>query len=194
MVSQKSRSHRPAVTDHCYPWQPGAWARLPRLGLLALSGALLCAYGAAAVLKLCDGQSIDDWPIQPPVYLAFLSAFTNAFLRFAFAEGVTISWWTKALRTSSIRNLHRNWGYGNSLWSILTSRRPFSLIRLAGFIVTFVVIDGPLLQRASVPVASARESFMSLMVPISPGPFVTGATGILAYTGRNPNFFTPTFR
>lgn len=107
MVSQKFGLLNPITADNDYSWQPDAWTRLPWLGLLALAGALLCPCAAVAVLKVCDGQRIDEWRVQPTtVYLAILSALTNAFLRVAFAEGATITRWTKALRITSIRNLH----------------------------------------------------------------------------------------
>ena len=143
---------------------------------------------------MSEGKRIEDWPIRVSVYLAFLSGFTNAFLRFAFAEGVEISWWTKALHTSSIQDLHYHSSYRGSLLSILASKGTFKLIRLTGFIITFIFINGPLLQRALVLIASFRETSVNLTIPISLGPFVKGATGVFTIISDTPDFFTPAFR
>jgi hypothetical protein len=46
--------------------------------------------------------------------------------------------------------------------------------------VTVILVDGPLLQRASTVATIVRRETLSLSVPVSPGPFVQGATGMFA--------------
>lgn len=132
------------------PWQPSFFRRAPWLGLLAMLGASIGVLAAIIVLQLSNNKSVDDWTVQPTVYLAIASAATNIFLHFALTEAVTVAWWRRALqRDTTIADLHRSWKYGQSLWAALTSGRHFNALALASILVAIVPINGPLLQRAS---------------------------------------------
>lgn len=131
-------------------WQPSFFRRAPWLGVIAMLGALIGVLAAIIVLYASNNKSIDDWTVQPTVYLAISSAATNIFLHFAFTEAVTVAWWRRALqRDTTIADLHRSWEYGQSLWAALTSGRHFNALALACILVAIVPINGPLLQRAS---------------------------------------------
>lgn len=131
-------------------WQPSFFRRAPWLGLIAMLGALIGVLAANIVLYASNNQSIDDWTVQPTVYLAIASAATNIFLQFALTEAVTVAWWRRALqRDTTIADLHRSWEHGQSLWAALTSGRNFNALALASILVAIVPINGPLLQRAS---------------------------------------------
>lgn len=131
-------------------WQPNFFRRAPWLGLFAMLGAFIGMLAAITVLYVSNNKPIDDWTVQPTVYLAIASAATNIFLQFALTEAVTVAWWRRALqRGTTIADLHRSWKHGQSLWAALTSGRHFNVLALASILVATVPINGPLLQRAS---------------------------------------------
>lgn len=136
------------------PWRPGFWSRAPVFGLLALVGAVICSVGTAVVLATSNGREQQTWPspdvwVQPSVALSVLTAATNALLIMAFQEGVTISWWIKMLQGGNLNDCHRYWFYANNVWAAVTSGRHFNKVALACMMVAIVVVDGPIMQRAS---------------------------------------------
>ena len=150
-------------------WQPSRWKYIPWLGLSAWFGAILATAGAVAVLSSSNMKPTDEWPsktiqVQPTVLLAILTAITNTFLRFAFSEGTTISWWKEAFKGGTIENLHRNWAYGLNLWAAVTSGRHLNMLAVGCILTSVVVIDGPLLQRASTVEAYQDSEVMDLPV------------------------------
>ncbi|KAL2061842.1 hypothetical protein VTL71DRAFT_7220 [Oculimacula yallundae] len=85
-----------------------------------------------------------------------------------FDTGVTISWWWKAQRGSTIGELHGSWSYGNGVFSVLKAGCYFNLIALASILVTVVSIDGPLLQRASRVTTESFSDTSTITVNLSP--------------------------
>ena len=113
-------------------------------------GALFGILAGTLVLYFSDNQPVDEWTVQPTVYLAIASAATNIFLHFALTEAVTIAWWCRAMKpTTSFADLHRNWNTGQSVWAAATSGLKFNNIALASVLIALVPVNGPLLQRAS---------------------------------------------
>ena len=136
------------------PWNPSLWRNIPWLGLLAWLAAVLATMGTVVVLKTSDLQPTDEWPsasipVQPTVLLAILTALANTFLRFALSEGATVAWWAAALRGGTIDHLHQVWTHGVSVRAAAFSGRHGTLLAVACILTSAVVIDGPLLQRAS---------------------------------------------
>lgn len=179
------------------PWHAGVWTRAPVSGLLALTVALLCGLATIVVLKAADGVPIDHWQVrgyavQPTVILSVLATLANALFRYAFTEGARVSWWVTAQRGTSIGALHRAWDHSQSAVPILTGRR-FSLLAISSLSTLIVLIDGPLLQRASTISQSTRRFPVNLTVPMSPTPFIVGATGYLVDRERNPSLYTELF-
>ncbi|KAL8749203.1 MAG: hypothetical protein Q9184_006900 [Pyrenodesmia sp. 2 TL-2023] len=174
-------------------WQPGFFRRIPWLGLTAMLGAILGVLGAVAVLYLSNNKPVQDWSVQPTVYLAIASAAINIFLHFALAEAVTTTWWRRALKQqTTVADLHRCWEHGQSLWVALTSGRKFSLVALASILVALGPINGPLLQRASRIRQGYFERAIDLHVNIA-SELPEGYTGYLSTRGHNPNLLTPSF-
>lgn len=131
-------------------WLPSFFRCAPWLGLIAMLGTLISVLAAIIVLYLSNIKSIDDWTVQPTVYLAIASAATNIFLQFALTKVVTVAWWSRVLqKDTTIADLHRSWEHGQSLWAALASGRHFSAFALASILVAIIPINGPLLQRAS---------------------------------------------
>ena len=175
-----------AVGSSSQPWRTGFLRRAPVLGILALATALACGVGAIAVLVASNGLPIDRWRVQghnvqPTVLLSVLATIANALFRYAFREGATISWWTRALRGTSLDGLYRQWDHAQGVVPILTSGKHISLLAVVSLATTLLLIDGPLLQRASSIKVSTKQVQKILNVPISPSPFLEGATGLYAY-------------
>jgi hypothetical protein len=131
----------------------------------------LSVVAAIAVLIRSNKQPVTEWKVTPPVILAILSVIFNSTLAFALSQGARISWWYvpatrpmsqrgccvltsciyrhRALKGGTVADLSRQWTYGTSVKASLLSGRYFNPTALATIIVTAVVINGPLLQRAS---------------------------------------------
>ncbi|KAI9887435.1 MAG: hypothetical protein M1823_000772 [Watsoniomyces obsoletus] len=153
--------------DARQPWRPGVWTRIPWLGFLALIGVLLGISASIVVLVISNGDPITAWKVQPTVYLAIASTITNVLLHFALTEGVTIAWWTQAMKPGiTVNDLHRRWDYGNSLWAATISGKHFNRVALASILVALAPINGPLLQRASTVTTRARVAPVMLSLPI----------------------------
>jgi hypothetical protein len=112
--------------------------------------AILCAI----ILATSDGKDINAWPnrrstVQPTVLLAILTTVANATLAFALSEGIRIAWWHKALKGGTLHDLHRYWEFGTSIKNALLSGKHFNVAALGALASILILIDNPLLQRAS---------------------------------------------
>lgn len=177
----------PTTTD-TLPWLPGVLKHVPWLGLCALVVSISCMAVSIAVLVMSNGRLVTSWWIQPTVFLAAASATANIALQFALAEGVTVSWWYRALRGGTLGDLHRSWSFGTydqrvlysvplanprffagkSVWAVLTAGRYFNKVALASIVVSVAVVDGPLLQRASTIVSKDITSSITVHASIAP--------------------------
>jgi hypothetical protein len=174
------------------PWVSGVFKQLPWGGLLALVSVAVCCLGPVAILKDSDGKPTATWPdqkhpIQPAVLLSIFAAIGNTLLRYALFQGWSIAWWVEALRGSTVGDLHRPWEYGTSVLASVTSTRHFNRIALGTFIVSIVVIDGPLLQKATSSTTRPLASQASITVQISPNPLPLGYTAVM--TGHSGTIF-----
>ncbi|KAE8453901.1 hypothetical protein EG329_007677 [Mollisiaceae sp. DMI_Dod_QoI] len=149
-------------------WSPGLWGQFPYRGAIALLGALACIVASIVVLVVSDGQPISSWTVSPTVYLAALMTGTNMLAHFAFTEGVKVSWWYRALRGSTVADLHHQWAHGDSIWAALFSGRRFNVIALGSIAVTVLVIDQPLIQRASSVVTVPKRFPVNVTASIAP--------------------------
>lgn len=143
-----------AREDKGFQWRPGVWTHIPVPGILAVVGALICIAGTVAVLVRSDGMLVTHWTLSPTVYIALMTTGTNMLLRFAFHEGNKIAWWYKAIQGGTLRDLHSRWESGDGFWGALGSGRRFNLVSLASLAATLIVIDQPLIQRASTIVSA----------------------------------------
>jgi len=88
--------------------------------------------------------------------------------RFAFAEGTKIAWWSKALQGGTIKDLHIRASHADSFWSALFSGRQFNFVTLASIAVTIMVIDQPLIQRASSVISMPKTTPVNITALIAP--------------------------
>ena len=152
-------------SDVANSWTPGL-SKLPWKGLGALLISFAGAVVAFAILAISNGDAVDNWKFQPTVYLAIASTITNITVGYALMEGVTVSWWNKALKDNTkLADLHHVWAFGNSFLSAILSGRHASLIALACVLVALSPVNGPLLQRATTIAPSTVKSTQRLSIP-----------------------------
>ena len=168
-------------------WRPSFFRTRPLLGLAAVGLAVACSLIALAVLFVSNGQPITTWTLQPTVYLAITTALSNSALAYALLQAILISWWYKVSRGSTIRELELDWETGQSfsrgLGRGLIYGRRIALITVASIAVAIVIIDGPLLQRASSVEISTVIDTVEMTTPLSPE-LPTGFSGTL-YPGNS---------
>lgn len=151
-----------------HPWRNGLWASFPHRGVWALLGCLACTVACIIILLECDDKPQEDWSISPTVYVSALTAVTNTLARFAFSNGVKITWWRKALKGGSFADLHHRWSHADGFWSAVLAGRHFNPIALSCIAVTIIVIDQPLIQRAVGVVSVLRTSTVDISLAIAP--------------------------
>lgn len=180
------------------PWKPGDLRTAPWLGLTALLAGLGCALSTVWVLTSSDGKStaswpVKEWPMSPAVVLAILTATANVLLVLAFQEGWTIAWWVKMRQGGSIVDYHRYWAYGSGAFRSITSGRSFNRIALACVAMSLIVVDGPLLQRASTTVGQLTTKPVTFSAALSPDPFPRNFSGYYMTHAFQINMLTPDF-
>jgi hypothetical protein len=141
------------------PWGPSLYRIRPLSGITALVISLTCIVASLGILLGSRGKPVDSWYFKPTVLLAVATAVSNTALNCALAQAAPISFWYKAYKGSTIRELELEWEAGTMFPRAIIrgfrQGRYFNLLTLSSLLVALVVIDGPLLQRAS-SVHSAR--------------------------------------
>ncbi|KAH0363973.1 hypothetical protein KCU65_g7039, partial [Aureobasidium melanogenum] len=132
-------------------WKTGLRARFPWTGAIALFTILLCANSSIIVLLFSDGKRQKHWAekIGPSVLLSAFNGIANICFGVAIANGVAITWWRKALRGATIKELHRSWQFSSSIKDVVLYGRYFNFIALAALAAKLTIIDGILLQKAA---------------------------------------------
>ena len=158
-------------------WNPRLFQIRPLAGLLALLVTIGCVFASLAILAASDGKPTTAWPIQPTVYLAIVAAIANSALRLARTQAIPISWWYHAYRGGTVQSLERHWLVNDRLvQAVVQSRKHLSLLNLACIASAFMIIDGPLLQRASTVVRGDQPRNVTLQM-IMPPELPTGLSG-----------------
>ena len=109
MIRSTNAEHYAQASHSDKTWRPSFFKIRPLLGLAALGLTILCLFVSLAVLLGSHGQSEASWYFQPTVYLAITTALSNTALNCALAQAAPVSWWHKALRGSTIRDLELEW-------------------------------------------------------------------------------------
>ncbi|KAF7555271.1 hypothetical protein G7Z17_g2283 [Cylindrodendrum hubeiense] len=167
IVDTDRSAHRVA-----FKWRPGTLKSIPWVGLLALVLTLGCAVAIVGVLFSANGVATDSWPseehpIQVAVVLAVLIAMGNAGLTMAYGEGVTLTWWVKMLKGGNLNDSHRYWEHGASAFQSLLGIRHLSKITFVSMLLVLLLVDGPLLQRASSFTSVTETEFKTFTAPLS---------------------------
>jgi hypothetical protein len=132
-------------------WRTGMKARFPWTGFTALCTILLCANSSVIILLVTDGRKEEPWAekIGPSVWLSAFNGIANICFGIAIANGVAITWWRKALRGATIKELHRSWQFSASIKDVVLYGKYFNFIALAALAAKLTIIDGILLQKAA---------------------------------------------
>ncbi|GME28206.1 uncharacterized protein K452DRAFT_252088 [Neofusicoccum parvum] len=95
-------------------------------------------------------------------------------MQYALMEGVKYAWWKKALRGSTLRQLHETWAHGQSVLEASRAGKNFSAVALGRIVTSVACIAVPLLQHATsvATVPTARDIVVS--ASLSPEPFPSG--------------------
>lgn len=123
-------------TANAEKWQPGFWKQFPWLGAGALLLVILISLTSALVLVFSNNRAQSQWDkrIAPNVILSVLNSVASVCLAVAVAQGVTISWWRKAMRGATIHELHNTWSFGTSLTHLIQNLRYFNFAALAALV------------------------------------------------------------
>jgi hypothetical protein len=142
----------------------------PLLGLFALMLAAGCVLFSMAILIVSNDRPIAKWTVQPTVYLAVAAAFANSAISFAHAQAVPIAWWYQASRSEgvTIRGLDRQWKASFFVSHALRSAWFTRSTSAATLLVALMIIDGPLLQRASSVIVAKQSQVVGLALQLSP--------------------------
>jgi hypothetical protein len=120
-----------------------------------------------AILLVSNNQPVANWPIQPTVYLAIVTAVANSALALARAQAVPVSWWYRASRGASVPALESHWHITNTLGGALFYGK-LSLLTAACIATSFAIVDGPLLQRASTVQLATVTNNITLYLTLLP--------------------------
>ncbi|PQE06655.1 hypothetical protein CJF31_00009801 [Rutstroemia sp. NJR-2017a BVV2] len=148
-------------------WEPG-WKQFPVGGVLALIGSLLFMVASIVVLVVSAGQSPSAWMVSPTVYVAAFTTVSNLLAQYSFKQGAKIAWWYKALRGGTIGDLHHHWSHADGFFSALFAGMRFSWVTLASIAITVMVIDQPLMQRASTIFSVEKVGQVNITAHIAP--------------------------
>ncbi|KAK4897559.1 hypothetical protein LTR27_004703 [Elasticomyces elasticus] len=145
------------------------WAQpRPISGLLALLLVLGCVFFTLAILIASDKRPIDSWSVQPTVYPAIAAAVANSAISYAFAQATVIAWFYRASKGSTIRTLERQWEASDSLMHALLQGRNMNIVAVAAILVALMIVDGPLIQRASTVVVATQSNMVTLNFTLAP--------------------------
>ena len=148
-------------------WEPSFFHIRPLSGIVALAVAIACVFVSLIILLVSNNQPVAKWPIKPPVYLAIVTAIANSALALARAQAIPVSWWYRASRGASVRALESHWHTTNTLGGAFLYGK-LSLLTAACIATSFVIIDGPLLQKASTVKLATITNDVTLHLDLRP--------------------------
>lgn len=139
-VLNKTNSDESIRSFHSYrtpmegnPWTPGINARAPTAGLCALAGTFSFLSIAILIVTKANGNTIDKWStwLQPSVLLAINYSLSSLLLSFALSVGVDISFWRRALKGTTVPELHQHWFSGSSFWGAVVGLKSLPWVSAA---------------------------------------------------------------
>ncbi|CZR68352.1 uncharacterized protein PAC_18251 [Phialocephala subalpina] len=149
-------------------WRTGIFRNVPWMGLSSLLVALLSTAASAIVLAASDQQPVASWSVSPHVMLAILSVVTLSCLKLSLSSGVTVTWWHHVLNGAPLADTHRSWDFGNSIWAAATAGKNFNIISLATILVAIAMVEGPIIQKASIVSTRQVSKPISILASLAP--------------------------
>lgn len=166
VTEHENRAHRPSRYPRLWKTIFVRWG--PLSGLFAMFLAMSSIFACLGILVGSSGVAVSIWSVQPSEYPAIFTAIANLSMRHACIQRIVIAWWTRALRGSTLSELHWKFRAGTNLMGALTSGRKMGWFGLACIFSTLVTIDQPLLQRATHVISSPISGeFITLNVTIA---------------------------
>ncbi|OQO02797.1 hypothetical protein B0A48_11080 [Cryoendolithus antarcticus] len=159
--SNNSETKHPRERPHWIQWGPLA-------GIAALCLTVGCSAFALAILIASNNQPVDTWTVQPTVYIAVAAAIANTSIAFAYGRAVPIAWWYQASKGATIRALEQRWQIGSSVSQAVRYGRRLTWTTGVAILVAVMIVDGPLLQRASKVVSATQTSMVELNISLAP--------------------------
>lgn len=189
-------------------WGPGFWKRFPVRAFSAMVVATIMAACMSIVLGLADGRPA-PWKASPTVLIAAATAVANALGRYALSEGVAVACkstklyhkraidvvtgWKKACSPGiKLEDLHHIYCFGNDVSSVVRYFYAFNFVALASLAVSFLPINGILLQRAITMSSIEVTSGMNMSLNLA-RQFPEGYTGIITNRGSQADILTTDF-
>ncbi|KAF7189563.1 hypothetical protein HII31_09203 [Pseudocercospora fuligena] len=155
-------------SPHTSAWNPSFRRSGPVLGLSVLIMSICTIFVSLGILLGSHEKPQRLWTWQPTVYLAISTAVSNACLGYAFSQALPSAWWYQASKGAAVRSLQRRWEVGQSVFQAIAHIRSPDRLTLASLLTALVLIDGPLLQRASRVESLSHHELINMSIPISP--------------------------
>ncbi|KAK4508201.1 hypothetical protein PRZ48_001939 [Zasmidium cellare] len=155
-----------ASTSNNNLWRPSYKRIGPVLGLMALGFIMLAIPASALVLALSNGKPVEQWRVQPSVFISVLTGVGNKALSFASIQGAIITWWVKALRGTTLQDLHYDWPVGNGSF-VLFRKSHITLLAVVSICASVIFLDGILLQSATYTVEHNLQRPVTLRATLS---------------------------
>lgn len=76
---------------------------------------------------------------------------------------------------------------------VQSSVTSFNTVAVAGLLMPVLLMDGPLLQRASNVVQRTHETWQNSTIPVTSSPFMQGVSGIMTDHESSPSLYHPLF-
>ncbi|KAK4953821.1 hypothetical protein LTR10_008425 [Elasticomyces elasticus] len=155
----RDTNHRAEGTPEEDQWAPGR--SIPWVATVEIAIAVLCTIAAILVVTLSNGKRQGSWyipptkhtirvTIEPKLLLSVLSSVVSLMLALALREGLTVSWWRRALIGGKIRDLERHWSTGNSVLQAALSGKRITYVAFGLLLVTATgIAESTLLQRST---------------------------------------------
>lgn len=129
----------------------------PLVGIGCLIGSGVISNIAFFFLLCADETALSEWEkwgyiIHPNVIISILNSVATMCITAAAVQGIAITWWRKAVRGTTIKDLHSTWSFGGDplfiLQTLLKNPKHLNLAALAGVVVKLVSVDSIFYQRA----------------------------------------------
>lgn len=138
VTSESSNSDSPKEQQE---WKPGWFTQFPYTGFGALLGVVICSAAAVAVVYASNGKAKSQWKIKaaPNVLLSIFNSLASILVTMAVGQGIAISWWRRAMKGTTVENLHHSWSFSSSIAAIVKQYKFFNIIALVS--VSEVALD-----------------------------------------------------
>lgn len=149
-VEVRTNSVEPSLDEKHREWKPGFWNQLPITGVGALIGIIICSVAAVVVIYTSNGKPKSQWKIHaaPNVLVSIFTSVASILVTMAVGQGITISWWRKAMKGATVEDLHQSWSFGTSMMALVTGWKFWNIMALTALCTKFAIIDSTLFQKA----------------------------------------------